>query len=403
MSKLDYLTSRVNDRIFNAIYKRSLVYNTCWEDPAVDRKALQLSQQDRMLVITSAGCNVLDYACLGPQHIDAVDANPRQTALLELKLAGIRSLDFEDFFKIFGEGHHPRFRELYGDVLVKELEGFSRDYWNRRGSAFYGRHAQSSFYYRGLSGQVARLFKAYLATRPKLRTHLDALLHASSLDEQREIYDARIRPLLWGPKMNWVLSRQMTMNMLGVPYPQRREVEGQHQDGVAAFIQESIEYVFRQLPIWLNYFWTVYLQGGYTRACCPEYLKAGNFAALKGGLVDRISAHTTTVTEFLKRGEQEISRFVLLDHMDWMSSYYPAELAKEWQAIFDRAAPDARVLFRSAHVKPVYLEQLSVNAAGQTLAVHEALRFYPDWAQRLTAEDRVHTYAGFHIADFRVA
>jgi S-adenosylmethionine-diacylglycerol 3-amino-3-carboxypropyl transferase len=75
-----------------------LVYNCCWEDPAVDRRALDLRADDTMLVITSAGCNVLDYALTGPARIHAVDANPRQTALLELKLAGIRQLDFDDFF-----------------------------------------------------------------------------------------------------------------------------------------------------------------------------------------------------------------------------------------------------------------------------------------------------------------
>ena len=56
----------MDQKIFDSIYSRSLVYNTCWEDPAVDRQALDIRPDDRMLVITSAGCNVLDYALLGP-------------------------------------------------------------------------------------------------------------------------------------------------------------------------------------------------------------------------------------------------------------------------------------------------------------------------------------------------
>jgi S-adenosylmethionine-diacylglycerol 3-amino-3-carboxypropyl transferase len=46
-----------------------------------------LRDQDNLLVITSAGCNVLDYTLTGPRRILAVDANPRQNALLELKFA----------------------------------------------------------------------------------------------------------------------------------------------------------------------------------------------------------------------------------------------------------------------------------------------------------------------------
>jgi S-adenosylmethionine-diacylglycerol 3-amino-3-carboxypropyl transferase len=45
----------------------------------VDRQALDLRSDDTMLVITSAGCNVLDYALPGPTRIHAVDADPRQT------------------------------------------------------------------------------------------------------------------------------------------------------------------------------------------------------------------------------------------------------------------------------------------------------------------------------------
>jgi hypothetical protein len=87
------LIDRFDQKVFNALYARSLVYNTCWEDPAVDRQALRLTPDDVLLVIGSAGCNVLDYALQAPRAIHAVDANPRQNALLELKIAAIRHLD----------------------------------------------------------------------------------------------------------------------------------------------------------------------------------------------------------------------------------------------------------------------------------------------------------------------
>ena len=161
---------------------------------------------------------------------------------------------------------------------------------------------------------------------------------------------------------NWTLSRQFTLNMLGVPHPQRREVQNQHERGVAGFVRESVEYVFRQLPVWTNYFWSVYVRGRYTEDCCPEYLTRDNFAALKAGLAERIELHTCTVTEFLQGHEEPISKFVLLDHMDWMSSCYPEALAEEWRYILLRAAPEGRVLFRSAHAAPAYLESLELGA-----------------------------------------
>ena len=114
---------------------------------------------------------------------------------------------------------------------------------------------RDTFYFHGLSGLVARAFRAYFRLRPKLKSAVDALFEMRDLDEQRAIYDARIAAALWTPGLNWTLSRQITLSMLGVPHPQRKEVQRQHPQGVPGFVREAIEYVFRHLPVWNNYFW----------------------------------------------------------------------------------------------------------------------------------------------------
>lgn len=392
------LGDRFDQAIFDAIYSRALVYNTCWEDPSVDRQVLDIGPDEHMLVITSAGCNVLDYALLGPRRIHAVDANPRQNALLALKLAGIRLLDFEDFFAAFGRGYHPRFRVLYLERLRDALDPFARGFWDRRVDWFG--NPRGSFYFHGLSGTVARGFRGYLHLRPRLAAGIAELFQTRSLEHQREIYDSRVEPLIWSSAINWTLSRQFTLSMLGVPHPQRKEVQTQHERGVAGFVRDAIDYVFRNLPVWTNYFWAVYLQGHYTEHCCPEYLKRDNFALLKAGLADSIELHTQTVSAFLADNDEPISRFVLLDHMDWMSSYHPQALTEEWSLILQRARSDARIIFRSAHAAPRWLESLELGAEQGRL--RDRLSFHPELAAAMQPLDRVHTYAGFHIADLRV-
>ena len=390
---LTKLTERIDERLFRTLYSRSLVYNTCWEDPAVDRRALGLTRQDVVLVITSAGCNALDYALLAPRRIHAVDANPRQTALLELKLAGVRALDFDDFFRLFGEGFHPDVPALYERRLREQLSPFAREYWDRNHAWFASR--RGSFYFHGLSGLVACGFRAYLAARPSLAACVRALFGARSLAEQRQIYAQGVAPLMWGPGIRWALSRQLTLSLLGVPRPQRREIEAQHAEGVAAYVRDSLEYVLCQLPLATNYFWRLYLNGRYTRSCCPEYLKADNFARLKAGLADCIEPHTTTVTKFLRGATEPISKFILLDHMDWMASHDPEALAEEWRQIFSHATPAARLIFRSAHRRPRYLEAVTIGGT----SLIDRLAFHEQTARELSREDRVHTYAGFHICD----
>lgn len=389
------LRDRLDQKIFNAIWSRSLVYNTCWEDPAVDRQALELGADDTVLVITSAGCNALDYALQGPARIHCVDANPRQNALLELKRAGIRALEFDDFFALFGAGHHPDFAGLYRRELREQLSPFAQAWWDRHESWFSSR--RGSFYFHGLSGIVARGVRAWLRARPRLRDSIGHLLAARSLDEQRRIYDDGVEPQLWNRFVRWVIAQPMMMNLLGVPHPQRRLVEAQHPDGIAGFIRASVQYVFRQLPLADNYFWRVYLTGQYSRDCCPEYLKADNFQRLKNGAIDCIDIHTQTVTGFLHQNEVPVSRFVLLDHMDWMSSYYPQALVEEWEAILARATPGARILLRSAQAQPAWLDEVRVGSGDVPL--RQALRFHDALAQSLQPADRVHTYPGFVIAD----
>jgi len=391
----------MHQRLFDAVYARSLVYNACWEDPAIDRIALDLSAKDTVLVITSGGCNVLDYALAGAGRVEAVDANPRQTALLELKLAGIRHLEYDDFFALFGEGSHPRFRELYRDSLRADLSPFAQRWWDVRGSWFSGNGWRRGLYFHGLSGLVARLMRTMLATRPRLRRGVDQLLAATTLPEQQAIYDREVAPRLWGPALAWLSSRRTTMSLLGVPWTQARAVEASHSDGIAGFIRSSIEHVLRSLPIWTNYFWTVYLRGAYTRTCCPEYLRPMNFQALKHGLVDRIHPHTGYLTDFMRSTQQPISRFVLLDHMDWMGTWQPHALADEWQALFDCATPGARVIFRSAAPEPTFLDTIAVrpHAGVPAVALPDLLRFNRGLADDLHRLDRVHTYASFHIAD----
>ena len=80
-----------------------------------------------MLVITSAGCNALDYAISGPAHVYAVDMNPRQNALLELKIAGIKKLNYEDFYQALRNRLSSGRRSLYQSSAAVALTPWSQN------------------------------------------------------------------------------------------------------------------------------------------------------------------------------------------------------------------------------------------------------------------------------------
>jgi S-adenosylmethionine-diacylglycerol 3-amino-3-carboxypropyl transferase len=388
----------VSRRVFNAVHRNNLVYNTCWEDPRLDREALRIGPDDEILVITSAGCNALDYALCGPRRVHAVDMNPRQNALLELKQAGIKALEFDDFFAMFGTGRLPGVRRFYEERLRPHLSPWSRSFWD--GKIKWFDDPRRSFYFRGTSGFFAKLAKVYTDRIIKVRPYLERLLDARSLEEQREIYETHLRDK-FGRALRFALNRDTTMSMLGVPRAQRRQIEATYDGDLAQFIQDCIEGAFVGLPMRDNYFWRVYMTGSYTRGCCPEYLVPENFARLKAGLVDRVVTHTDSVQGFLERHEVRPSRFVLLDHMDWLSDRFFPLLEAEWQAIVDRATPGARFIWRSGGFNTDFLDQVQVRIGGRTVGTREILDYDRDLAARLHPLDRVHTYGSFSIAQLK--
>jgi S-adenosylmethionine-diacylglycerol 3-amino-3-carboxypropyl transferase len=191
--------------------------------------------------------------------------------------------------------------------------------------------------------------------------------------------------------------------MLGVPRSQRLQIDHGYPGGIVQFVKDRVETVFGKLPLQDNYFWRVYLTGEYAPECCPAYLERESFQRLQAGLVDRIHVHTDSVLGFLQQHPGTISRYVLLDHMDWLYSHYPDVLQEEWQAIVDKAAPGTRLIWRSAGLSVDFVDPIVVHRGDQQVRMGELLQYDGELAARLHPLDRVNTYGSFYIAELMAA
>lgn len=380
------LGHRAHDRIFNKIHGTNLVYNTCWEDPRLDRIMLDLQADSRVVMITSAGCNALDYLLAGPAEIHAVDMNPRQNALLQLKTAMLQYSSFEELFTVFGNGAHPSFRSLL-QRLRGNLHSFAEHYWHEKSDYFRSTPLTPSFYYRGTAGWMAWIARhCFLGTSRKVRHYVAQLLEAQTLAEQSALYE-EVRPILWNDFVSWLVRQPMAMTMLGVPRAQIRLIETQFPGGLTGYIQEKMEHVLTRVPFHDNYFWRVYLTGSYTRECCPSYLRPEHLGTLQER-ASRITTHSTTVANFLRENPGEYSHFVLLDHQDWLAAHQPEALAEEWDLIIANSRPGTRILMRSASPVIDFIPP----------AARERLTFDPKLADALHLQDRVGTYGSTLLA-----
>ena len=376
-----------HDLVFHHVHGGQLIYNACWEDPRIDRELLQLDGESRVVMITSAGCNALDYLLDGPAEIHAVDVNYRQNALLELKRAMIRRGEFQDLFEMFGIGSHDRYKTVFRAVR-RELPGFARQFWDEKISYFDPGGAKKSFYYHGTAGTAAWLLGgALFRAKPNIKNCALCLLDAESIEQQREVYSF-LEPKIWSKLSNWLVRQSVVMTLLGVPRPQIQLIEDHYPGGLTSYVKDKLRHVMAELPAGENYFWRVYLTGSYTLTCCPNYLRKANLSLLAAS-EERLHTHTHSLADFLKRNPGKYTHFVLLDHQDWLAWHEPEALREEWELILANSAPGAKVLMRSAGLDLSFVPE----------EVRARLRFFPERTEPLHRLDRVGTYGSMHFAE----
>ncbi|KAF9263436.1 hypothetical protein L218DRAFT_973210 [Marasmius fiardii PR-910] len=364
---------------------RTFIYSFTWEDPAVDMIHLNLTKKDSMFVITSAGDNALHYALSAAPHmIHCVDMNPCQGHLMELKLAGIKALEYDDFFALFGKGRHSNFRYLLDAKLAPHLSSSAYQFWRINSDSF-----SSSFYLYGYSGWALRL-ASWLFTIAGRQKDIKRLCECKTLKEQREIWDTRLRPILVNPAVVALShSPVFCWNALGVPMSQRQMVI--EEGGFYDYLRDTFEplasnYLFRTS----NYFYLLAMLGHYTHESCPSYLTRSGFATLKaknGELLDTFRLHTDSIMNVL-RGlpSGNLTRTLIMDHLDW---FVPnsEDVDCEVQELDRVISKGGCVFWRSASRKPWY------NAVFERYGFRlEALgiRSGPE-----VALDRVNMYASF--------
>lgn len=378
--------NQIRDWVFNKVHSTNLVYNTCWEDPRCDRELLQFNSDSKVVMITSAGDNALDYLLDQPDTIHCVDVNPRQNALLQLKIACFREGDKEDLFQLFGKGKHPAIRKTYRDKLRRHLPEYAQDYWDKNLNFFSTKGVRKSFYHYGTAGTFAWMASRYLKTRKKLYRQVHQLFEAESLEEQTKIFN-EIEPRLNNKLLEFFVNRHLTMCLLGVPRSQQELFMDEYRNGALGFITECLRKVFTQLPIQENYFYRLYFYGTYTRDCCPEYLRPANFEKL-AAQVDKIQNHTTTISSFLRDNPGPYSHFILLDHQDWLAANDIEALEEEWRHILDNSRSGTKILLRSAAKEVDFFPDF----------VLDRVTFEKDLTAKTHQKDRVGTYASVYLA-----
>lgn len=82
--------------------RETILFSACNEDSRCEWRAFGSIEGKRVFCVTAGGGRVLNLVAAKPREILAVDLNPAQNALLELKIAGMRELDHAGYLAFLG-------------------------------------------------------------------------------------------------------------------------------------------------------------------------------------------------------------------------------------------------------------------------------------------------------------
>ncbi|KAJ5057282.1 hypothetical protein J3E72DRAFT_377819 [Bipolaris maydis] len=377
-------------------FNNSYIYAFTWEDDVADMRLLKPTSNDVVLAIGSAGDNILAFCIENCRRVHAVDLNPSQNHLLELKVAAFTALGYQDVWKLFGEGKHPDFHNLLIQKLSPHLSSDAFQFWVQNGPSIFSSSSSKGLYYSGGSGNAIAI-AGWLFRLLGMTADVKALCAAQTLNEQREIWQRSIKTVLHSKILTYAIlgNEKWLWKALGVPPAQRDVIEvdfkktqdydeakaTKPKDAAAEYMSfheepsdEELksssgnaiyEYVLNTFePVvnttllsTSNHYYLLTLLGHYTPTSHPTYLSPKSHVKLsKAGAFNGLRIHTDEISEVISRMRPgTLTIVVVMDSMDWFPPNGTQAL-RQIRALNRALKVKGRVMLRSAGLEPWYIK-----------------------------------------------
>ena len=162
---------------FSTIPLDRIRYSLVWESRQILHEALRLHPQDHVMVITSAGCNVLNTLLHGTRKVSAVDINPIQNNLLRFKTHIIQHFPYQTYHALLGLAGREAVARGF-DTVAPSLDTQDRDYWG----TLLTQHPDGLFTCGQLEGYLQSFYEQHLQS--PLKENLKALGLSKTIAEQ---------------------------------------------------------------------------------------------------------------------------------------------------------------------------------------------------------------------------
>ncbi|MGC4093782.1 MAG: DUF3419 family protein [Polyangiaceae bacterium] len=342
------------------------------EDSRVEVLLAAEANAKRVACVASGGCTALSLLRDGVEHVDAIDSNPAQCALVELRKAAVRALDQRDYVDfVQGTSNAP----VTYQRMRSGLPAWARSFWDARPRAIergVNRAGVTEAFYRFVSGNLLGSVLGAETWR--------ALLDSDSVEQQCALYERFCKTPEFVSGLRVVLSR--SSHLAFYPAFMFRNVSEHH---FGDFFAQQFERELCTRPLRGNYFLSQLLFEDYRwdhGEGCPPYLVPARYAEVRRN-IERLEVHQASLQEHLSRAWAGFDAIFLSNVFDWASAEQREDIAR---AALAACSPSGTIAWRQL------LADVPLPSAFQT-----GLEFDAERSKRMHALDRSLSYRNFTL------
>jgi len=312
-------------------------YSQCWEDPKTLTKALRISPKDNVISIASGGDNTLALLLENPKSITAIDSNPAQIYLCELKIKAIQYLNYEDFIAFLGLTKSKYRFDTY-NFLRNFLSRPAKKYWDEQIEKLL-----QGIIHSGKFELYFSYFRRFAVSLIHTKKSVSKLFSSDSLEQQKTFYNKVWNNRRWKALFKIFFGKFLLGNLGRDPSFFKYVTI----DNIADELFKRTERGFTKIPVKNNYFLYYIFTGKYDINNVPPYLCKQNFNLLKKN-VSKIKLVLSSLETYLENyNGAGISKFNLSDIFEYMNTQSYKSLLNK---IIQVSRPDAIIAFRTLFI-----------------------------------------------------
>jgi S-adenosylmethionine-diacylglycerol 3-amino-3-carboxypropyl transferase len=303
-------------------------YANCWEDADVLIEGLKVQPGDRVLSIGSAGDNSFSLLVNDPELLVAVDINPIQLNLIELKKAAIIALDHESFLQFLGFRITSNRRELFQKVK-EHLSVEMQQFWDTRMDDL-----EAGIIYQGKFERYFKLFHTKILPLIHTKKRINRLFAEKDTNQQKLFYREKWNNRRWRMLFKVFFSKFL-MGRIGRDPEFLKEVKVP----VSTFILSQVEKHLSSVNCQHNYFLQFILKGQF-ESHLPHYARQANFKLIKTR-IDQLTVFNGLAEDAFKQ-YSDFNKFNLSNIFEYMN---PELFLSVTQNLVDNGVTGARYAY----------------------------------------------------------